>query len=249
MHILQINDLYKSYVTQNKIPIPVLRGINLTVDSGDMTAVMGASGCGKTTLIHMIAGIDRADSGSVWIEDTNILELSKSEMAVFRRNHIGLIFQDFNLLESLNVKDNILLPLILDHIPEENCADSLEHIIRILSIQNITDNYITDISGGERQRTAIARALIRKPGIVLADEPTGSLDAKSTKDVMEYLTELNEKLQMTLLMVTHDVYAASCCRNVVMLKDGTVAAILEKGRQRREEFLEQIYEFLKQNRW
>lgn len=127
MHSLQIKDLYKSYSTPNHPPVPILRGISLTVNPGDMTAVMGSSGCGKTTLIHLTAGISRADRGMIQIEDTNILELNKSQMALFRRNHIGLIFQDFNLLESLNVRDNILLPLILDQIPEEECMDSLEN--------------------------------------------------------------------------------------------------------------------------
>lgn len=249
MDILQIKNLQKSYSTNNQSPIPVLRNLNLTMDSGDMTAVMGASGCGKTTLINLIAGIDKADSGIIQIGDTDITKLNKSDMAIFRRNHIGLVFQDFNLLESLNVKDNILLPLIMENLPEEECLEGLEKISGILSIQHILPKNITDISGGERQRTAIARALIRKPQIILADEPTGNLDANSTEDVMRYLAELNKSLHITLLMVTHDFYAASCCRKVIILKEGTVAVTMEKENKSRIEFLETIYDFMKQNRW
>ncbi|MEY8392820.1 ABC transporter ATP-binding protein [Lachnospiraceae bacterium 45-W7] len=244
-NILKITDLHKSYPLRKGLSLPVLQGIDIKIKAGEMTAVMGASGCGKTTLINVISGVDRADSGSIIIEDTEITNMNKSQMAIFRRNHIGLIFQDFNLLESLNVKDNILLPLILGK-NFSHGEELLQKLAAILSIEGITDKYITDISGGEKQRAAIARALINSPQIILADEPTGSLDAKSAKDVMEYLTTINQELQATLLMVTHDTFAASFCHKVILLKEGKIASVLEKGDKSRSIFLEHIYEFLKQ---
>ncbi len=243
--ILKIADLYKSYPLRKGHALPVLQGINVTIKAGEMAAVMGASGCGKTTLINLISGVDRADRGSIKIQDVEITKMNKSEMAVFRRNHIGLIFQDFNLLESLNVKDNILLPLILGN-DSGHSDELLQKISATLSINDIKDKHIVDISGGEKQRVAIARALINTPQIILADEPTGNLDAKSTRDVMDYLTEINKKFQATLLMVTHDSYAASYCHKVILLKEGRITSVLEKGDKNRTAFLEHIYEFLKQ---
>lgn len=243
--ILKIANLYKSYPIQKGLALPVLQGIDLTIKAGELAAVMGPSGCGKTTLMNLISGVDSADSGSIMIRDTEITTMNKSQMAVFRRSHIGLIFQDFNLMESLNVKDNILLPLFLDNHSQYG-EETFQKICKILSICDITDKNITDISGGEKQRTAIARALINHPQIILADEPTGNLDAKSTKDVMEYLTDINREFQATLFMVTHDSYAASYCDKVILLKDGKVLSVLEKAQNSRKIFLEHIYEFLKQ---
>lgn len=243
--ILKITNLSKSYPIRKGLALPVLQGIDLTIKAGELTAVMGPSGCGKTTLMNLISGVDSADSGSIMIRDTEITTMNKSQMAVFRRSHIGLIFQDFNLMESLNVKDNILLPLFLDNHSQYG-EEMFQKICKILSICDITDKNITDISGGEKQRTAIARALINHPEIILADEPTGNLDAKSTKDVMEYLTDINREFQATLFMVTHDSYAASYCDKVILLKDGKVLSVLEKAQNSRKIFLEHIYEFLKQ---
>ncbi|WP_138303132.1 MULTISPECIES: ABC transporter ATP-binding protein [Eubacteriales] len=243
--LLKIKNLKKKYQINKEESLQVLKGLSFSIAHGEMAAVMGASGCGKTTLINLICGVDKADEGSIMIDHTEITGMKKSQMAIFRRNNIGMVFQDFNLLESLNVKDNILLPLILEN-NTENSEERFEKIMNVLSISDLADKSVTDISGGQKQRVAIARALINTPRIILADEPTGNLDARSTKDVMEYLIHINEQFKITLVMVTHDSYAASYCNKVILLKDGIIFSELQKGKKSREVFLEEIYDFLKQ---
>ena len=227
-NILEIRNLKKSYMINKENSLQVLKGLNISIGSGEMVALMGASGCGKTTLINLICGIDKADSGSIMIDHEEITKMRRSKMAVFRRNNIGLIFQDFNLLESLNVKDNILLPLILENRIEDS-EEKLKQIAEVLSIADIMGKSVTDISGGQKQRVAIARALINTPQIILADEPTGNLDSKSTENVM----------------VTHDSYAASFCDKVILLKDGIQFLEIEKNNKSNSTFLKDIYELLK----
>lgn len=243
-NILEIRNLKKSYMINKENSLQVLKGLNISIGSGEMVALMGASGCGKTTLINLICGIDKADSGSIMIDHEKITKMRRSKMAVFRRNNIGLIFQDFNLLESLNVKDNILLPLILENRIEDS-EEKLKQIAEVLSIADIMGKSVTDISGGQKQRVAIARALINTPQIILADEPTGNLDSKSTENVMEYLVDINRKFKITLVMVTHDSYAASFCDKVILLKDGIQFLEIEKNNKSNSTFLKDIYELLK----
>lgn len=243
--ILEIRDLWKKYPINKKESQQVLKGLSFSAGRGETAAVMGASGCGKTTLINLISGVDQADSGSIMIDHTEITGMGKSQMAVFRRNYIGMVFQDFNLLESLNVKDNILLPLILEN-NTENSEEKLEKITEVLSIRDLLTKRVTDISGGQKQRVAIARALIGTPRIILADEPTGSLDANSTKDVMGYLVHIKEQFGITLVMVTHDSYAASCCDKVILLRDGAVFSELRRDQKSIELFRMEILDFLKQ---
>lgn len=236
-NILEIRNLKKSYMINKENSLQVLKGLNISIGSGEMVALMGASGCGKTTLINLICGIDK-------IDHEEITKIRRSKMAVFRRNNIGLIFQDFNLLESLNVKDNILLPLILENRIEDS-EEKLKQIAEVLSIADIMGKSVTDISGGQKQRVAIARALINTPQIILADEPTGNLDSKSTENVMEYLVDINRKFKITLVMVTHDSYAASFCDKVILLKDGIQFLEIEKNNKSNSTFLKDIYELLK----
>lgn len=243
-NILEIRNLKKSYMINKENSLQVLKGLNISIGSGEMVALMGASGCGKTTLINLICGIDKADSGSIMIDHEEITKIRRPKMAVFRRNNIGLIFQDFNLLESLNVKDNILLPLILENRIEDS-EEKLKQIAEVLSIADIMGKSVTDISGGQKQRVAIARALINTPQIILADEPTGNLDSKSTENVMEYLVDINRKFKITLVMVTHDSYAASFCDKVILLKDGIQFLEIEKNNKSNSTFLKDIYELLK----
>lgn len=243
-NILEIRNLKKSYMINKENSLQVLKGLNISIGSGEMVALMGASGCGKTTLINLICGIDKADSGSIMIDHEEITKMRRPKMAVFRRNNIGLIFQDFNLLESLNVKDNILLPLILENRIEDS-EEKLKQIAEVLSIADIMGKSVTDISGGQKQRVAIARALINTPQIILADEPTGNLDSKSTENVMEYLVDINRKFKITLVMVTHDSYAASFCDKVILLKDGIQFLEIEKNNKSNSIFLKDIYELLK----
>ena len=207
-NILEIRNLKKSYMINKENSLQVLKGLNISIGSGEMVALMGASGCGKTTLINLICGIDKADSGSIMIDHEEITKMRRSKMAVFRRNNIGLIFQDFNLLESLNVKDNILLPLILENRIEDS-EEKLKQIAEVLSIADIMGKSVTDISGGQKQRVAIARALINTPQIILADEPTGNLDAGSAETVAKMLSKASQKYEQTIIMVTHNMQQAT----------------------------------------
>lgn len=243
MNCLEVKNLWKSYTLRNKEEITVLKGLNLQVKRGDMIAIMGPSGSGKTTLLNIISGIDRSDKGSVLIEGQYLSDLNKGEMALFRRKRLGMVFQDFNLIESLSVKENILLPMILEKRSMEEQEEKAERILKILGIEDIQSKSITEISGGQKQRTAICRALINNPAVILADEPTGNLDSKSTREAMKYFVYINNEVGTSILMVTHDIFAASYCNRVVLLKDGEFAADIERMGNRKE-FLDSITEML-----
>lgn len=243
MNCLEVKNVWKSYTLRNKEEITVLKGLNLQVKQGDMIAIMGPSGSGKTTLLNIISGIDRSDKGSVLIEGQYLADLNKAEMALFRRKRLGMVFQDFNLIESLSVKENILLPMILEKRSIEEQEEKAERILKILGIEDIQSKSITEISGGQKQRAAICRALINNPAVILADEPTGNLDSKSTREAMKYFVYINHEVGTSILMVTHDIFAASYCNRVVLLKDGEFAADIERMGNRKE-FLDSITEML-----
>lgn len=242
MNILDARNLFKCYNSKDD-KIDILKDISLNMETSEMVAVMGPSGSGKTTLLNLLSGIDKSDSGEITIGGTNTSNLKKSEMALFRRKNLGLVFQDFNLLDCLNVRENILLPMALENTEIEDQNIRLEKIAEILCIEKILDKKITDISGGERQRAAIARAIVNDPAVIFADEPTGNLDSKSTKDVMEYFVETNEKLGTGILMVTHDTFAASYFQRVVLLKDGEIISELTRHGTRKQ-FFHEILELL-----
>lgn len=244
MNSLDIKDIWKTYALRNKEEITILKGLNLQVEQGDMVAIMGPSGSGKTTLLNIISGVDRSDKGSVWIEGQLLSDMNKSEMALFRRRRLGMVFQDFNLIESLSVKENVMLPMILEKkFVEEKDEQETERILKILGIEDIQAKNITEISGGQKQRVAICRALINNPAIILADEPTGNLDSKSTRDVMNYFIHINRELRTSVLLVTHDTFAASHCNRAVLLKDGELVAERERTGSKKE-FLHSITEML-----
>ena len=201
------------------------------------------SGSGKTTLLNIISGVDRLDKGSVSIEGKYLSSMDKTEMALFRRKRLGMVFQDFNLIESLSVKENVLLPMILEKKPQEEQEEQAEKNFKIIGIEDIKDKNVTEISGGQKQRAAICRALINNPAIILADEPTGNLDSRSKKEVMNYFVHVNNKIGTSILMVTHDVFAASYCNRAVLLKDGKFASEIEKTGSRNE-FLNSIVKML-----
>ena len=227
-NILEIRNLKKSYMINKENSLQVLKGLNISIGSGEMVALMGASGCGKTTLINLICGIDKADSGSIMIDHEEITKMRRSKMAVFRRNNIGLIFQDFNLLESLNVKDNILLPLILENRIEDS-EEKLKQIAEVLSIADIMGKSVTDISGGQKQRVAIARALINTPQIILADEPTGNLDPETTWGIMEIFYRIN-KAGTTIVMATHNKEIVDTMqRRVLTIENGQIIRDVAQG--------------------
>lgn len=243
MNNLDIKDVWKSYILRNKEEVTVLKGLNLMVEQGDMVAIMGPSGSGKTTLLNIISGVDRSDKGSVSIEGMYLSDMNKAEMALFRRRRLGMVFQDYNLLESLSVKENVLLPMILEKKSVEEQEEQAERILKILGIEDIQAKSITEISGGQKQRVAICRALINSPAIILADEPTGNLDSKSTREVMNYFAHINHEIGTSILLVTHDTFAASYCNKAVLLKDGEFAAEIERTGSRKE-FLDSITEML-----
>lgn len=243
MNSLDIKDVWKSYISSNKEKITVLKGLNLQVKQGDMVAIMGPSGSGKTTLLNIISGVDRSDSGSISIEGQYLSDMNKTEMALFRRRRLGMVFQDYNLIESLTVKENVLLPMILDGKSVEAQEEQAERVLNVLNIFDIKNKNITEISGGEKQRAAICRALVNSPAIILADEPTGNLDSKSTREVMNYFVHVNHEIGTSILMVTHDTFAASFCRRAVLLNDGEFVATIEKTGSRIQ-FLDSITDML-----
>lgn len=242
MSILEVKNVWKSYGNkENKVS--VLKDLSFSVEDGDFTAIMGPSGSGKTTMINVICGIDRADKGDILLQGTNINEIGKAELALFRRRKLGLVFQDFNLLDSLNVRENILLPMILEEKSDNEQNEQLEKIASFLEIGDILSRDIWNISGGQKQRVAISRALVNNPALICADEPTGNLDSKSTQDAMNYFQKVNEDLHTSILMVTHDIFAASYCKRVILLKDGKIIDELNKTSSR-QQFCKEIMEMM-----
>lgn len=228
MCVLQAENICKTYQSAEE-KISVLNNTNLKIFAGELVAVMGASGCGKTTLLNLLCGIDVVDSGNIFIERKNITSFSDDELAMFRKQRFGMIFQDFQLLESLNVKDNILVPVILNKWDIEEQEKAYNQVIEPLNIKHIEKRNLSEISGGQKQRVAIARAFIHNPSLIFADEPTGNLDAKATKDVMEQIINLNRKYGASVLIVTHDSFVASYCDRVLLLKDGKFVREIKKA--------------------
>ncbi|QHT62170.1 ABC transporter ATP-binding protein [Paenibacillus lycopersici] len=220
----------------------VLKNIDLTVASGEFTAVMGPSGSGKSTLMNVLSTIDRFTAGDVWLEGQSLLALDKKDLRRFRQERMGFVFQDYNLLDMLTVKENILLPLSLRKTKPREMDARLMPIVQALSIADLLDKYPGELSGGQKQRTACARALITKPAIVYADEPTGALDSRSATQLLEELAALNRKFGTTILMVTHDAYAASYCGRVIFLRDGAIVNEMYAGDQSQRAFYDRILE-------
>ncbi len=216
-----------------------LSGIDFTVTEGEFVGIMGPSGSGKTTLLNILGGIDKPSSGTIKIMNENIENLQKDELALFRRRNIGFIFQEFNLLDSLTLRENIMLPMILDKKQAKEMEVCAQEIMTFFDIYDIKDKYPYNVSGGQKQRAAASRALMNQPSIVLADEPTGNLDSKSSNNIMKTLVKMNEERNSTILMVTHDPFAASFCNRIIFIKDGTIEMeIVKKGD--RKAFFDQI---------
>lgn len=226
MYVLNANHISKSYKTAETMRI--LQNVNLQVMKGEMVAIMGPSGSGKTTLLHVLTGVDTPDDGEIVIGGETFSQLTEEEKAFFRRKHMGMIFQDFQLLESLTVKENILLPLILERKEADIQQERFSRIADVLSIEKLADKGITEISGGQKQRVAIGRGLINEPDIIFGDEPTGSLDRKTTGDVMRCMKQMNQRSGISFLLVTHDAYTASFCDRVLFLQDGNLAKEVKK---------------------
>lgn len=222
MSLLEISHLQKTYSTRfGGVKVEALSDVSFTVEQGEYLAIMGESGAGKTTLLNILAALDRPTGGSVCLNGRDITKISDRELSAFRRDHLGFVFQDFNLLDTFSMKDNIFLPLVLAGTPYREMSLRLGPIARQLGIAELLDKYPYEVSGGQKQRAAVARALITRPELVLADEPTGALDSRSSDSLLHLFGKINEGGQ-TIVMVTHSVRAASHAGRVLFLRDGQV---------------------------
>ncbi|WP_026582278.1 ABC transporter ATP-binding protein [Bacillus sp. J33] len=239
MIVLEANKIHKSYGNKfNKQE--VLKGIDLQIGTGEFVSIMGASGSGKTTLLNVLSSIDRVSAGEIKIEGKELTGLKDKQLAQFRKQHLGFIFQDYNLLDTLTVKENILLPLSITKTPKKEAVEKFTAVANELGIFEIKDKYPNEISGGQKQRTSAARAFIHEPSIIFADEPTGALDSKAASDLLNKLSDLNQQRKATIIMVTHDPVAASFCSRVIFIKDGQIYSQLNKGDQSRQAFFKDI---------
>ena len=244
MAILEVNNLKKIYTTRfGGNNVQALSNVCFSVETGEYVAIMGESGSGKTTLLNILAALDKPSSGEVLLNGRNIVEIKEREISAFRRDNLGFVFQDFNLLDTFSVQDNIFLPLVLAGKSYDEMSRRLQPIAQKLGIRDILNKYPYEVSGGQKQRTAVARALITQPQLILADEPTGALDSKATDQLLRLFEEINADGQ-TILMVTHSVKAASHARRVLFIKDGEVFHQLYRANMTEDEMYGKIADTL-----
>lgn len=237
--IIQAKGIKKSYGNRlNRTE--VLKGIDLSIEEGEFVSIMGASGSGKTTLLNVLSSIDQLTSGHVFIEEQDITALKEKQLADFRKEDLGFMFQEYNLLHTLTVKENILLPLSIRDIDKKEAEKQFELVSKELDIYDLKGKYPSEISGGQKQRTSAARAFIHNPKIIFADEPTGALDSKAASSLLNKLKQLNKKIKSTIVMVTHDATAASYSNRVIFLKDGLIYSSLRRGERSQEDFYMEI---------
>ena len=240
---LKLNHVKKYYGSKSNIT-KAINDLSFSINEQEFVAIMGASGSGKSTLLNCISTIDKVTSGNIYIDDIDITEVKDDELAMFRRKNLGFIFQDFNLLDTLTIEENIALSRIINKEDVEKIDNQVLEISEKLGIKDILKKYPYEVSGGQKQRCACARALINKPKLILADEPTGALDSKNARLLLETLEEMNQNLQATILMVTHDAFSASFCKRVLFLKDGHIFNEILKGEKTRKEFYDEILDVL-----
>lgn len=244
MAILEVNNLKKVYTTRlGGNQVEALKNLSFSVEEGEYVAIMGESGSGKTTLLNILAALDKPTGGQVILNGKNIVDIREKEISAFRRENLGFVFQDFNLLDNFSLKDNIVLPLVLSGVDYKEMERRITPIAAQLGILDILGKYPYEVSGGQKQRAAVARALIIKPELVLADEPTGALDSKATEDLLTLFNKINERGQ-TILMVTHSTKAASHARRVLFIKDGEVFHQIYRGNLISEELYAKISDTL-----
>ncbi|SFJ33021.1 MULTISPECIES: ABC transporter ATP-binding protein [unclassified Bacillus (in: firmicutes)] len=241
--VLEAKDIRKVYNTGGNT-YEALKGINLQVKEGEFVGIMGPSGSGKTTLLNVLSTIDNATSGEILIDGNDIVKMNDDKLALFRRDHLGFIFQDYNLLDTLTVKENIALPLALSKVKTSEIDRRVLEIAKKFGIDHILDQYPYQVSGGQKQRCAASRAIVTNPSMIFGDEPTGALDSNSATDLLESLKALNEYDQSTILMVTHDAFAASYCKRVIFIKDGELFKELHKGELIRKQFFERVLDVM-----
>ena len=244
MPLLEVNNLKKIYVTRfGGNSVEALRNVSFSAEEGEFIAIMGESGSGKTTLLNILAALDRATSGSVILDGHDLEKIKERDMSAFRRDNLGFVFQDFNLLDTFSVKDNILLPLVLRGTGYSEMERLLTPVAKALGISELLNKFPYEISGGQKQRTACARAIITEPKIFLADEPTGALDSKASDELLKLFEKINERGQ-TILMVTHSVKAASHAKRVLFIRDGAVFHQIYRGKYSVDEEYRRISEAL-----
>lgn len=244
MSMLEVRDLKKIYTTRlGGAKVQALTSVNFTVEKGEYVAIMGESGSGKTTLLNILAALDKPTGGEVILDGMPLSNIKERDIAQFRRDNLGFVFQDFNLLDTFSLQDNIFLPLVLSGKSHKEMNSRLGLLARILGIESLLKKYPYEVSGGQKQRAAVARALITQPKLVLADEPTGALDSKSADQLLDLFNSINEREQ-TILMVTHSVKAASHAKRVLFLRDGEVFHQLYRGGCTREEMYQKISDTL-----
>lgn len=232
-NILTVENVKKDY-GKNELKYEALKGISFKIEKGEFVGIMGASGAGKSTLLNIISTIDTQSSGKVIINNVNLDKLNENEIADFRRDNLGFIFQNSNLLDTLTIKENIMLPMALKNEKVSIIEKRVEEVADVLDIKAILNKYPYEISGGQKQRGAVCRAIVTNPALILADEPTGALDSKAARNLLETFSKLNTERKSTILMVTHDATSASFCNRILFIKDGIIFAELVKGESKRE---------------
>lgn len=242
--IMTVSDLHKTYGKPGTKQYEALKGIDFDVQPGEFVGIMGASGSGKTTLLNMLATLDKPTSGEVTIHQQPITHLKGNQLADFRAKEIGFIFQDFNLLETMTAFENIALPLTLQNVASKKIKPAVEAVATQLGIAEFLNNYPNELSGGQKQRVAAARALINEPAMLFGDEPTGALDSKSARELLDLFTKINRERAVSILLVTHDPFSASYCQRILFIKDGRIGQELHRGEQSRADFYQQILDNL-----
>lgn len=241
--VLNVKNLEKYYGSKGTITKAV-DGLSFTVDKGEFVGIMGASGSGKTTILNCVSTIDKATSGQIFVGDQEITRLKQKALTKFRRNELGFIFQDFNLLDTLTGYENIALAMTILKEKPETIDQKIHEVAKRLQIEHVLDKFPYQMSGGEKQRIASARAIITSPSLILADEPTGALDSKSARQLLEAFEHLNQNLKATIMMVTHDAFTASYCHRIIFIKDGKLFTEINRGEQSRKAFFNDIIQIL-----
>lgn len=241
--ILKLDHIQKFYGNEGNVT-KAIQDIDFSVQEGEFLGIMGASGSGKTTMLNCISTIDTVSAGHIYLDGTDVTEIKEKAIAKFRRENLGFIFQDFNLLDTLTIRENIALALTINHIPVGEIEPRVEEIAKSLNIADILDKYQYQVSGGQKQRCACARAIINHPKLILADEPTGALDSHSSQMLLSTMQSMNENLGATILMVTHDAFSASYANRILFLRDGVIFTEILKGSDTRKVFFDKILNVL-----
>ena len=241
--VVDVKDVQKVYGKKGENQSHALKGVSFSIQEGEFVGIMGPSGSGKTTLLNVISTLDKATGGVVEIAGTDITKMKQGELSDFRSQKLGFIFQDFNLLENLSIYENIALPLSLQGVPSRKIGPKVEKVAEMLGISEILQKYPSEVSGGQKQRSAAARALVHEPAIILGDEPTGALDSKNATSLLDAMTNLNEEQGVSIMMVTHDPYSASYCQRILFIQDGELYKEIHRSGTR-EAFYKEILDVL-----